>query len=125
MGKFGKFFWGRLDLSWDIFGYTKQSEDLISNVVIFHAFWKFLRLGNSAWDFLGGFGEIPILIYAPIRSSQDPMHPSAPNPRPLWKFCNVEPRLDRENDLARLHFICALTVKSWMKSSYYNLKYVE
>ena len=82
MGKFGKFFWGRLDLSRDIFGYTKQSEDLISNVVIFHAFWKFLRLGNSAWNFLGGFGKIPILIYAPIRSSQDPMHPSAPNPRP-------------------------------------------
>ena len=78
MEKFGKFFGGQLDLSRDIFGYTKQSEDLISNVVIFHAFWKFLRLGNSAWDFFGGFGEIPILIYAPIRSSQDPMHPSAP-----------------------------------------------
>ena len=46
-------------------------------------------------------------------------------PGELWKFCNVEPRLDRENDLARLHFRCALTVKSWMKSSYYNLKYVE
>ena len=82
MGKFGKFFGGQLDLSRDIFGYTKQSEDLISNVVIFHAFWKFLRLGNSAWNFLGGFGKIPILIYAPIRSSEDPMHPSAPNPRP-------------------------------------------
>ena len=78
MGKFGKFLFGQLDLSWDIFGYTKQSEDLISNVVIFHAFWKFLGLGNSAWDFWGGFGEIPILIYAPIRSSQDPMHPTAP-----------------------------------------------
>ena len=46
-------------------------------------------------------------------------------PGELWKFCNVEPRLDRENDLARLHFRCALTVKSWLKSSYYNLKYVE
>ena len=124
MGKFGNFFGGRLDLSWDIFGYTKQSEDLIANVVIFHAFWKFLRLGNSAWDFLGGFGEIPILIYAPIRPSQDPMHPIRA-PGELWKFCNVEPRLDRENDLARLHFRCALTVKSWMRSSYHNLKYVE
>ena len=29
-------------------------------------------------------------------------------PGELWKFCNVEPRLDRENDLARLHFRCAL-----------------
>ena len=77
-GKIWQVFFGQLDLSWDIFGYTKQSEDLISNVVIFHAFWKFLGLGNSAWDFLGGFGEIPILIYAPIRSSQDPMHPTAP-----------------------------------------------
>ena len=55
MGKFGKFFLGRLDLSWDIFGYTKQSEDLISNVVIFHAFWKFLKARKLAWDFLGGF----------------------------------------------------------------------
>ena len=61
MGKFGKFFWGRLDLSWDIFGYTKQSEDLISNVVIFHAFWKFLR--RRAWDLLGVFGEIPRMFF--------------------------------------------------------------
>ena len=107
MGKFGKFFLGRLDLSWDIFGYTKQSEDLISNVVIFHAFWKFLRLGNSAWDFLGGFGEIPILIYAPHSIISGPHAPHRA-PGELWKFCNVEPRLDRENDLARLHFRCAL-----------------
>ena len=55
MEKFGKFFGGRLDLSSDIFGYTKQSEDLISNVVIFHAFWKFLKARKLAWDFLGGF----------------------------------------------------------------------
>ena len=48
-------FGGRLDLSSDIFGYTKQSEDLISNVVIFHAFWKFLKARKLAWDFLGGF----------------------------------------------------------------------
>ena len=61
MGKFGKFFGGRLDLSWDIFGYTKQSEDLISNVVIFHAFWKFLRLW--VWDFLGVFGKIPRMFF--------------------------------------------------------------
>ena len=61
MGKFGKFLFGQLDLSWDIFGYTKQSEDLISNVVIFHAFWKFLRL--RAWDFLGVFGEIPRMFF--------------------------------------------------------------
>ena len=58
-----RFFLGRLDLSWDIFGYTKQSEDLISNVVIFHAFWQFLRLGNSAWDFWGGFGDIPRIFF--------------------------------------------------------------
>ena len=63
MGKFGKFFWGRLDLSWDIFGYTKQSEDLISNVVIFHAFWKFLKARKLAWDFLGGFVEIPRIFF--------------------------------------------------------------
>ena len=61
MGKFRKFFLGQLDLSWDIFGYTKQSEDLISNVVIFHAFWKFLSL--RAWDFLGVFGEIPRMFF--------------------------------------------------------------
>ena len=62
------FFFGWLDLSGDFFGYSKQSEDLwwckhkhsnsISNVFIFrvtsfNAFWKFLRLTNSAWDFLG------------------------------------------------------------------------
>ena len=55
MGKFGKFFLGRLDLSWDIFGYTKQSEDLISNVVIFHAFWKFLKARKFGMEFFGGF----------------------------------------------------------------------
>ena len=108
MGKFGKFFLGRLDLSWDIFGYTKQSEDLISNVGIFHAFWKFLGLGNSAWDFLGGFGETPILIYAPPHSIISGPHAPHRAPGELWKFCNVEPRLNRENDLARLHFRCAL-----------------
>ena len=56
-------FLGQLDLSWDIFGYTKQSEDLISNVVIFHAFWKFLKARKLAWDFLGGFGEIPRIFF--------------------------------------------------------------
>ena len=55
MGKFGKFFLGWLDLSWDIFGYTKQSEDLISNVVIFHAFWKFLKARKFGMGFFGGF----------------------------------------------------------------------
>ena len=60
-GKIWQVFWGRLGSSWDIFGYTKQSEDLISNVVIFHAFWKFLRC--RAWDLLGVFGEIPRMFF--------------------------------------------------------------
>ena len=54
-GKIWQVFFGRLDLSWDIFGYTKQSEDLISNVVIFHAFWKFLKARKFGMGFFGGF----------------------------------------------------------------------
>ena len=69
-------FFGWLDLSTDFFGYSKQSEgslycprdnfrwyDEETNTnnqfliflfgISFNAFWKFLRLGDSAWDFLG------------------------------------------------------------------------
>ena len=62
-----------------------------------------------------------------LKSGVPPALPPAPYPSALrGNFgSSVEPRLDRENDLARLHFRRALTVKSWMKSSYYNLKYVE
>ena len=46
----------------------------ILRVISFYAFWKFLLwLGNSAWDFWGGYilvqGFFGVLIFAPIRSS--------------------------------------------------------
>ena len=66
--KIGQFFWaGGLDLSRDFFGIFKSfvvvpvyhgrvvgsSANKVQHVMSFNAFWKFLRLGNSACDFLG------------------------------------------------------------------------
>ena len=40
-------------------GYAPESttkhvfKHFIFRVILFNTFWKFLRLGNSAWDFLG------------------------------------------------------------------------
>ena len=81
LGKFGQvFFW--VDLSTDFLGYSKLMF-LFFRVISFNAFWKCLRLGNSAWDFLGlnfgsgtiwGFclkpkGVFRVMIFAPIRLS--------------------------------------------------------
>ena len=51
------FFSGSLDLSTDFFRYSKLMFAFFS-LLHHNVFWKFLRLGNSAWDFfLGGGGE--------------------------------------------------------------------
>ena len=49
MGKFGT---GGLDLSWDIFGYTKQSEDLISSCCYFSRFLEIFKARH------GNFGGV-------------------------------------------------------------------
>ena len=72
--RFSQVFFGWLELSRDFFRYSKQSEDLCSAweswpcssmnkvkpylfwktlilcVILFNAFWKFSRCGNSEWD---------------------------------------------------------------------------
>ena len=75
VGKFGQvFFW------------VFKTNVSIFRVISFNAFWKFLWLGNSAWDFSGlsfgsetiwGFclkpkGVFRVMIFAPIRSSPSP-----------------------------------------------------
>ena len=72
VGKFGQvFFW------------VFKTNVSIFRVISFNAFWKFLWLGNSAWDFSGlnfgsetiwGFclkpkGVFRVMIFAPFRSS--------------------------------------------------------
>ena len=62
------FLFGWLDLSWDILGYSKQSEDLIS------CFLEIFKVRKFGMGFFGVFDEIPriffkVLIYAAIRSS--------------------------------------------------------
>ena len=110
VGNLGRNFFGWLSSIREFWGYSKQSEDLCSDgiswphtsaklisttklvfqnfifhLISFNAFWKFLRLGNSAWDFFsvffffivgGGGGKFLVqrffwvLIFAPIRSSK-------------------------------------------------------
>ena len=79
IGRFSKYFFGWLDLRMDFLGVfrtiwrfivglaydnfrwcDKEAKTNIQFLVVsfihvipFHAFWKFLRLGNLAWDFLG------------------------------------------------------------------------
>ena len=48
----GKFWQVFFYLSRDFLGYSKTNI-CIFRVVSCNAFWKFLWLGNSAWDFLG------------------------------------------------------------------------
>ena len=87
--KFSQVFFGWLDLSRNLFRYSKQSEDswkcfvlknFVFHVISFNTFWKFLRHGNSAWDIFGanfwsrdffGFDFCPHSIIPPfeIRSS--------------------------------------------------------
>ena len=51
-GKIWQVFLGRLDLSWDIFGYTKQSEDFF----LCCYFSRFLEIfKSSGMGFFGGF----------------------------------------------------------------------
>ena len=47
-----------LDLSRDFLGVFKilGSADCVVRVISCNLFWKFLRLGNSAWDFFFGGG---------------------------------------------------------------------
>ena len=53
-----RIFLGSLDLSTDFFGYSKLMFAFFS-LLHHNVFWKFLRLGNSAWDFfLGGGGGV-------------------------------------------------------------------
>ena len=47
------FFSGSLDLSTDFFRYSKLMFAFFS-LLHHNVFWKFLQLGNSAWDFFGG-----------------------------------------------------------------------
>ena len=84
------FFCVWLDLSRDFLGYFKTISRFLvvpglrsSCQISCNPFWKFLRLGNLAWDFLGvnfwsrdffGFCRKPwgffwVLIFGPIRSS--------------------------------------------------------
>ena len=79
-------FWGRKILAsifLGFFGVFKMTNVSIFCVMSFNAPWKFLWLGNSAWDFLGvkfwsrdflrfclkPYGFFRVLIFAPIRSS--------------------------------------------------------
>ena len=77
LGNFGRNLLGWLGLIREFCGYSKQSEDSCSDciswphnstnkynqtcfsmfhLISFHAFWKFLRLRNSAWDFFSFWG---------------------------------------------------------------------
>ena len=80
VGNLGRNFFGWLGSIREFWGYSKQTEDLCSDgiswphtsaklisttklvfqnfifhLISFNAFWKFLRLGNSAWDFFSVF----------------------------------------------------------------------
>ena len=62
----------------DFFGYENLASIFLGifRVIWFNAFWKFLRLRNPPWDFLGGFWVLwesvenffKVFIFAPIRS---------------------------------------------------------
>ena len=60
----------------------------VQHVTPFNVFWKFLRLGNTAWDFWGVLLESPgiffrrVLIVAPIRVSPSLEIRSTPTPPP-------------------------------------------